>query len=430
MNARKAAYLSLMRCEKAGKYANLEIDAAIQKYELEETEKSLFTQLVYGVIERQITLDAVIRLFAANPNRKIPNEARMILRLGLYQILYLDKIPDHAAVNESVKLAKTFYQGAASFINAVLRRALREKQTITFPDKATEYGLSAALYQMWTHQYGAENAEKIAAGMLRKPTLTLRTNTLKTTPEILMQEIECPCKQTKTAPFGIKLLENMPVSYFAPLEDGLCFVQDESSQIAVWAAEAKPGMTVIDACACPGGKSFGLAMDMHNHGKILSMDLHANKLSLIEQGAKTLGIQIIETIAHDSTQYKPEWEAIADIVLCDVPCSGLGILAKKPDIRHKDLSTMAHLPALQYHILQTCSRYVKPQGVLLYTTCTLNQNENERVANRFLTEHTNFAPVSFYQGKSAITLFPFETETDGFFIAKFQKKDVSCDDKG
>ncbi|MCI8332796.1 MAG: 16S rRNA (cytosine(967)-C(5))-methyltransferase RsmB [Clostridiales bacterium] len=424
MNARKAAYLSLMRCEKAGKYANLEIDAAIQKYDLEEAEKSLFTQLVYGVIERQITLDYVIRLFAANPNRKIPNEARMILRLGLYQLLYLDKIPAHAAVNESVKLAKTFYQGAASFINAVLRRAVREKQNITFPDKATEYGLPAALYHMWTKQYGDETAEKIATSMLRKPTLTLRTNTLKTTPEAIMQEIECACMQTKIAPFGVKLLENMPVSYFAPLEDGLCFVQDEASQIAVWAAQAKPGMTVIDACACPGGKSFGLAMDMGNRGKIISMDVHANKLSLIEQGAKALGISIIETMANDSAQYQPVWKESADIVLCDVPCSGLGILAKKPDIRHKDLSAIAHLPELQYSILQTCARYVKPSGTLLYTTCTLNQKENEEVAARFLQEQPAFEPVPFLYESSAVTLFPFENDTDGFFIAKFRKK--SC----
>ena len=154
------------------------------------------------------------------------------------------------------------------------------------------------------------------------------------------------------------------------------------------------------------------------------MDLHANKLSLIEQGAKTLGVHIIETIAHDSTQYRPEWKEMADIVLCDVPCSGLGILAKKPDIRHKDLSSITHLPELQSRILQTCSRYVKSAGCLLYTTCTLNQKENEAVAARFLREHTDFEPVPFYQNNSAVTLLPFDNDTDGFFIAKFRKKSL------
>lgn len=423
MNARKAAYLSLMRCEKAGKYANLEADAAIRKYELDEAEKALFTQLVYGVIERQITLDYIISLYTKNPDRKMPEPLRTILRLGLYQLLYLQKIPEHAAVNESVELAKTFYRGGAPFVNAVLRRAVREKGNIRFPVPAIEYGLPVPLYTLWAHQYGEETAFKLAQSTTRKPTLTLRVNTLKCTPQTLMEEIECESAPTTLAPSGIRLLENMPVSYFAPLEDGLCFVQDEASQYAVSIAGAKPGMTVIDACACPGGKSFGFALDMHNQGKILSLDLHTNKLSLIERGAKRLGIDIIETHAHDSIHLCGEWVSSADLVLCDVPCSGFGIIAKKPDIRHKDLSSIARLPEIQASILNTCAQYVKPGGTLLYTTCTLNRAENEEIAERFLQEHQElFTPAPFDQGRWYKTLFPFESDTDGFFIAKFQKK--------
>ena len=425
MNPRKAAFLSLLRMEKAGKYANLEIDAAIRKYHLEETDRALFTNLVYGTIERAICLDYVIGCFSAQPLEKITPEVRVILRLGLYQILFLDRIPDHAAVNESVELCKAYRRSAASFVNAVLRRAVRERDGIVYPDPATEYGISAQLYQLWCAQYGQNVTERILHSLREPAYITLRANTLQITPEQLRREIECETELTQLCPGGVRLLENMPVSDFAPLEDGLCFVQDEASQYAAHLVGARRGMTVIDACACPGGKSFSMALDMQNEGKIFSFDLHSNKLSLIERGAQKLGIDIIETQASDGTIYRPELAQAADRVLCDVPCSGLGVLRKKPDLRHKDLSQIERLPEVQYAILANCARYVKVGGRLLYSTCTLNRAENEAVVERFLIDHPEFVPDPFEESEQGFmrTIFPYENGTDGFFIARIIRRD-------
>lgn len=419
MNVREAAYLSLIRIEKAGKYTNIETDAAIKKYSLEDVDRALFTTLVYGVTERMITLDYIISVFSSRKKEKISREVLTILRMGLYQLYFLDRIPEHAAVNESVELSKKFARGAHGFVNAVLRAAIRGKKTLTYPDIATEYGIPEWIYNSFSRDYSTDTANKIISSLYDPVFLTLRCNTLKCSEETLMKDIEVESKRTKYAPHGVRLTENMPITDFAPLEDGYCFVQDEASQLAAEAVGAKRGMTVIDACACPGGKSFSMALDMENTGRIISCDLHANKLSLIENGAKKLGITIIETREQNSGEFVPTLEESADRVLCDVPCSGLGIMRKKPDIRFKTENDISYLPEIQYKILENCSRYLKPGGILVYSTCTLRKNENEDVTDAFIHKHQDEYE---YDGEnSKMTFFPFEGR-DGFYISKIIKK--------
>lgn len=425
MDARKAAFTSLLRCEKAGKYTNLELDSAIKKYGLDEAERALFTALVYGVTERAITLDSVITRFSSLGDNRIAPAVRVILRLGIYQILFLDRIPDHAAVSESVELAKTYCRSAASFVNAILRRTVRERESITYPTPAVAYGLREDLWQMWCAQYGEECTLRIARSLSEPKYLTLHANTLRMGAGELRRHIECESRAGELAPDCVRLCEGMPVTDFAPLEDGMCFVQDESSAYAASLVSAEPGMRVTDACACPGGKSFAIALQMKNTGELISCDLHENKLSLIESGARRLGIDIITTRAADGRVFIPALEGTQDRVLCDVPCSGYGVLAKKPDLRHKSVEETSHLPEVQYAILENCARYVKDGGMLVYSTCTLNKRENEQVAERFLVRHAEFSPAPFDTPQGAAhmrTVFPFEHGSDGFFAARFVKK--------
>ena len=421
MTAREAAYLSLLRCEKAGKYTNIEADAAIKKYSLEDSDRALYTTLVYGVTEREITLDHIITLFSSKKGKKISPEVKTILRLGLYQIMFLDRIPEHAAVNESVELSKKFARGTQGFVNALLRAAIRGKDSITYPDKATEAGVPNWMYDSFLRDYGKEKADEILSSLLTPSRLTLRCNTLKCDEESLIKSIEVPCEKTKYAPHGVRLCENMAITDFAPLADGYCFVQDEASQLAAGALEAERTMTVIDACACPGGKSFSAALDMENTGKIISCDLHENKLTLIENGAKRLGISIIETRAQDARKLIPDFEGKADRVICDVPCSGLGILKKKPDIRKKSEEEISGLCKVQYDILENCAKYLKQGGILIYSTCTLRKAENENITDKFIKSHGEYEYVPINGDSGKVTIFP-KDGIDGFYIAKIKRK--------
>ena len=421
MQARKATFNSLLRCEKAGRYTNIELDSAIKKYGLEEEERALYTALVYGVTERAVTLDYIIGRFSSLPDNKIAPAVRVILRLGIYQLLFLDRVPDHAAVSESVELAKTYCRSAAPFVNAILRRTVREREDITYPTPAVKYGIREDMYGLFREQYGEAQAERICVSFCEPTYLTLHANTLKVSASELREHIECESELGSLAPDCVRLTENMPISDFAPLEDGLCYVQDESSAYAVSLLGAQPGMTVIDTCACPGGKSFALALQMKNEGTLISCDLHENKLSLCESGAKRLGIDIMTTRSADGRVFIPEYEGVADRVLCDVPCSGFGVLGKKPDLRHKSIGETEHLPRVQYAILENCSRYVKSGGVLLYSTCTLNKRENEEVAERFLCAHPEFEPYPA-NGEYMRTIFPYEYGSDGFFFCRMLRK--------
>ncbi|MBS6448056.1 MAG: 16S rRNA (cytosine(967)-C(5))-methyltransferase RsmB [Clostridiales bacterium] len=438
MNAREAAFLSLLKYENHGVYSNIELSYSIERNHLEGAEKALYTALFYGVIERKLTLDYYIAALSDRPEREIDINIRVILRIGLYQLLYMNKIPESAAVNESVKLAGRFYakKNSESFINAVLRSFLRRKHELSFPDRTKDpikalsvlYSVPEWICRLWRDTYGTETAEKILNTLNVPPAMTLTVNPLKNTPSEFLSFLAASgidAVQSELSPSSVRLAGALPLNRLSPFE-GRYFVQDEASALCVLAMGAQPGETVLDACACPGGKSFGMAMAMQNTGRICSFDLHKNKLSLIEKGAASLGISIIETGVQNAAAFREDMPRF-DRVLCDVPCSGLGVLAKKPDIRYKSEDDVQKLPELQYRILKTGAEYLKTGGTLVYSTCTLNPAENHDVVNRFLDGHPDFSLCPFEAGAlhsdGMLEILPHEYGTDGFFIAKLAKKD-------
>ncbi len=434
MNAREAAYTALLRHENNASYSNIELDATIKKYGLEGVERSFCTALFYGVIERAITLDYYISLLSDRTD--IDTNVRVILRMGLYQIIYMDKVPDSAAVNESVSLARRFWarKNSEGFINAILRSYLREKDKLSLPNKkkdpikhiSVKYSMPEWLCAMFCENYGADAAEKIFDEFNKVPALTLRANTLKTTRESLMERLSAAgikATPTENAPNGLLLAGGTPYSALEAFE-GEFFVQNEASQICVEVLGAKPGEKILDACACPGGKSFGISINMNNEGAVHSCDLHKNKLSLIERGAKNLGISIIETMERNAA--KEDTRGVKyDRILCDVPCSGLGVIAQKPDIKRKNPVDIERLPTVQAAILRESAKHLKNGGVLVYSTCTLNPRENADVVDAFLAENKDFSLVPFEVGgikaDGKAELFPHIHKTNGFFIAKMKK---------
>ncbi len=435
MSVRRLALDIITKCERSGQYSNIALDSALKKNDLSEKDRALLTALSYGVIEKKITLDYIIDALAREPE-KIDADVRNILRLGLHQLRFLDKIPSHAAVNESVELCKN--RAKASFVNALLRSYIRKKEEISFPDRETEtarylsvkYSFAEWICRALCDTYGEEEAEAYLLALSTPPSATLRVNTLKTAPKALLSRIResgIDAAICRHSDFGIALADSAPISKITGFDEGEFFVQDEASHICIKALSPKAGEKLLDSCSCPGGKSFSAAIEMKNEGKVCSFDLHQNKLSLIESGAKRLGIGIIETRAQDGRVYLPEYEGYFDRVLCDVPCSGLGVMAKKPEIRYKDKGNVDSLPAIQYAILENCQRYLKPGGVLVYSTCTVLKEENEDIVARFLSNHTDFDRVDFTVGEissanGTLTLLPHKHGTDGFFIAKLQKR--------
>lgn len=430
MNARQLALKVLNRCEKSNSYSNIALDAALKGSSLSEPDRALAACLVFGVISRKVTLDYYISALSSIPEHKIEVETRNILRMGLFQLIYLDRIPPHAAVNESVALAP---KRSLGFVNALLRSWQREGDKITLPSSPIEKmaincSMPKALCEKLTAEYGYARAESILQAMNGTPSLTLRVNSLKTDRDALMERFSehgITCERGRLSPFAINL-ESTNVTALPGFSEGLFFVQDEASQLCTLAVGAKPGDLFVDACSAPGSKSFGVAINMQDQGRVLSFDLHANKISLIKSGAENLGISIIEAASADARNYIPELDKKADCVLCDVPCSGFGVIAKKAEIRFKSLDDVSKLPEIQFAILENCSRYVKPGGTLVYSTCTLLRAENCEVAERFAKEHNDFYfepfSVNATEYSAQTQLLPDTNRCDGFFIAKFRRK--------
>lgn len=426
-NARALALEVLIRCENGG-YSNIALDTVIKRNNLSPADRGLTTAIIYGVIERKITLDHIISSLSSISNSKIERDTRNILRMGLYQLIYMKKIPAHAALNETVNLANKRSKG---FVNAILRSYLREGNKIEFPDKSdpikylsVTYSVGESLVEALLKAYSFEDCQNMLNSFSQIAPITLRVNNLKTTRDEIMSELK-GAQSTDYSPDGI-ILENAAVSELDCLNDGRVTVQDEASQICVRALDAQRGDTVFDVCACPGSKSFGAAMTMENEGNILAFDIHENKLSLVIKGAERLGISIISTQAHDARKPIEELFGTADKIICDVPCSGFGVIGKKPEIRYKDVKESAALPKIQYDILENVSNYLKTGGTLVYSTCTILPDENENNVNKFLENHKNFKLVPFTVGElevdsGMITLLPHKHHTDGFFIAKLVK---------
>lgn len=426
-NARALALEVLTRCESGG-YSNIALDTVIKRNDLSSSDRAFMTALIYGVIERKITLDYIISALSSIPNSKIERDTRNILRMGLYQLIYMKKIPAHAALNETVSLANKRSKG---FVNAILRSYQREGNKIAFPDESDEikhlsvkYSVGESLVEALLDAYSFADCKNMLNAFSQVAPITLRVNNLKASREQILSELD-GARLTDFSPDGI-MLDNAAVSELECLKDGRVTVQDEASQICVHALGAQKGDTVFDVCSCPGSKSFGAAMTMQNEGEILAFDIHENKLSLVEKGAERLGISIISTRTQDARKPIEELFGKADKIICDVPCSGFGVISKKPEIRYKDVKESENLPKIQYDILENVSNYLKVGGTLVYSTCTILPDENENNVNKFLENHKNFALVPFSVGElevesGMITLLPHTHHTDGFFIAKLVK---------
>ena len=460
---RALALSTLLEVEK-GKYGNIAVDTVLKRTDMSDPDRHLYTALVYGVTERKTTLEFLLGKFSSRPLDQLDSTVRLALCMGLYQLIYLDRVPDHAALDETVSLVSRKVSG---FVNAVLRsylrfeaalpkspdgsRAPRESKLTTpaewvarFPELGEDdltalsvcYGVPVSLCETFVGALGYNRAASALRGFCEKPPMTVRVNTQKTTPEALTAELTAagltvlPSLYASTA---LRVPEGA-ITATEAFQRGDFFVQDEASQLCVAALDARPDHIVADTCACPGSKSFGIALTMENRGEVHSFDLHKSKLSLIESGAQRLGLSIVTATERDARQPDPELLGRCDRVLCDVPCSGLGVIAKKPEIRHKDLTESACLPAIQADILEASAGYLKPGGVLVYSTCTILPAENGDVVRAFLAAHPEFEPCDFtFPAKDGtvcdivseggmVTLLPDENRTDGFFIARLRRK--------
>lgn len=440
-SSRQLAFDALINVFKDKAYSNIAIDRFLSKSELEKREKSFVTALFYGVIERNITLLHIINGYSKKPASKLDIEVSVILQMGIYQLLYMKSVPDSAAVNESVALAAYARKASAKgFINAVLRGFIRDDKEIRLPslekNPTEHYSVKLScpthIFSMWTNQYGLETAVALCEEGLKVPPITVRVNTLKTTPQKLIGYLEknnVKARLHDTLENCLVLSDTGEIDRIVQFKQGLFHVQDVASQQCIATLSPMPGQRVIDACSAPGSKSFTMAQLMKNEGEILALDLYEHKCKLINQGAKRLGISIIKARTADASAYDEELTE-ADCVLCDVPCSGLGIIRRKPEIKLKAMEEIERLPKTQYAILQNASRYVKKGGRLVYSTCTLNKAENEEVVNRFLNENSSFEPLQLSIKTSTIkdnnsfmtTLMPHKDGCDGFFYAFFQRR--------
>ena len=437
MNPREAALAALERCRRDGAWSGAAIDTAIKKYALDRRDAALASRLCLGVLQNSRLLDFYINCYSNTPADRLEARVRDILRLGVYQLTMLDKIPARAAVNESVALCKCSGCARASgLVNAVLRKVSGSVGNLPqIPGEGTaeylnvKYSHPRWLAEKIIKQKGYAFAESFLSANNCPPSLDLQINTLKTDKEsirrsLLRLEIEFSDPEF---PENCLSLKGGNVSALPGFEEGLFYVQDRAAAMAVSILGLKPGMQVLDACAAPGGKSFAAAIAMDNQGSILSCDIHEKKLPLIQSGAQRLGVEILSTRQADARQPLPELEGRFDAVIADVPCSGLGVIRKKPEIREKTEEESGRLPQIQRDILENISRCVKPGGVLLYSTCTVLREENEDVVGWFLSRHSDFEAEDFNVGarssqKGMYTFWPNVDGTDGFFAARLRRK--------
>lgn len=442
-DARAAALAALLHVDENEGFSNLVLDKTLARFALEPRDAALASAIFYGVLERRLTLDYYIGQFARTPIHKMTPQVREILRIGAYQILYLEKIPPSAAVNVAVELAKQNKAVKASgFINAVLRNLVRSREKLQLPDEkenplrhlSLKYSCPEWLISLWQKAYGPQCTGLLLDSLSEHPPIYIRLNNTKGDEEYLlrrMMEENVKANPITQISHAAVLEASGSVPSLRSFQEGLFHVQDLSSQLCATLLGAKPGERVLDVCAAPGGKTFTIAEQMENSGEVLAFDQYKGKVRLIREGAKRLGLTCIHAELRDALRPEQPLEC-ADRVLCDAPCSGLGILRRKPEIRYKSPSALDSLPDLQYRILSKTSELVKSGGVLLYSTCTLNPAENGEVARRFLEEHPDFVPRALHlsQGmRRAIeepenewTLMPHVHGTDGFFVASFQRR--------
>lgn len=442
MDAREAAMLALNACQRQGGWSDGALKKQLAAAELSGRDAALATQLCFGVLQNQMLLDFYLSKFSNIPLKRMEGKVVQTLRLGAYQMLFLTRIPHSAAVNSAVNLVKTHCKNprAAGMVNGILRsmeRSLQNMPVIPQGDPvaylSTLYSHPEWLVKEFILSLGEEETAQMLAADNSQPPTAVMVNTTRTTAEELKAMLEADHVEAEPHPWlenCLLLHRTGDLERLEAFQQGLFYVQDPASRLSVLAAGAKPGMKVLDCCAAPGGKSFAAAIAMENQGEIVSCDLHPHKKKLIQAGADRLGLTIISPKTADGKVFRPEWESAFDLVLVDAPCSGLGVIRKKPDIRYKDPAPLADLPAVQLDILRNAARYVKPGGTLMYSTCTLLYRENGEVVETFLAENNSYkaeafplpGPVGLVQGGS-VTLWPHRHGTDGFFISKMRREE-------
>jgi 16S rRNA (cytosine967-C5)-methyltransferase len=442
-NPRQAACETLLRIRKEGGFADRLIDNELSAGALNGPDRGLYAELVFGVLRRQGTLDHILQQLLEKPMIELDPLALVILRIGLYQLTCLDRIPESAAVNESVNLAKLITPGTSGLVNAVLRGYLRKRDTISFPDFATHPAAAIAarhsqpewLAEQWIDQLGAAEAQLLAEASSRQPPLTIRVNTLRTNRDELLREFKrsgieaTPCRYS---PDGIALTGRHTISTLPGFEAGLFAVQDEASQIAGHLLGAEPGERVWDACCAPGGKSCHIAQLMDDRGELLATDISRSKLTLVQDNLRRLGITSASTAVVDLHQPETFPEGLFDRILLDAPCSGLGVIRRNPEAKWRLFSgDVTRLAAVQKTLLKNAATKLKQGGTLLYSTCSTSEAENELVVEDFLLHNPGFVledlnelfpawnPLFAFYGMFRV--WPHRHGMDGFFAARIRR---------
>ncbi len=444
MNSREIALKVLIDMREKGAYSNYSINKYL-KEKINPKDENLVREIVYGVIENLTYIDYIISKLSTKKIEKIHPKILDILRIGVYQIAFTDKIPDRAAVNESVNLAKKYvHGGAAGFVNGILRNFSRRKaemMKIESGDKleflSIKYSHPKWMVKRWIKAYGEDFTERLLNANNSKPKLNLRVNTLKTDKDTLKQALTnygYEVHDTKYAKDGIVVENPVRITDIDEFIQGHFTIQDESSMLVAQIANPKEDSIILDLCSAPGGKATHLAQIMNNKGRIICWDIYEHKLELVRENASRLGINIIETKLQDAQVLDESMIGIADICIVDAPCSGLGIIRRRPEIKwNRKEEDIEDLVKIQRNILNNASKYVKPGGLIIYSTCTIEENENMNTIEEFLNKNKDFtlSPfdqlISFDENMSSskegyIQMFPNIHGTDGFFISRIKKK--------
>ena len=420
-NARKTAVTALLKVENDSAYSNIALNSVLNESGLEGSDRAFASALFYGVLDRRITLDYVLSLFIKTPLKKVAPFTLTVLRLAVWQIMFSDKIPDSAAVNEAVKLVKNSREGRnAGFVNAVLRNIIRSQ--INLPEDKSVKSLSVRyscpewIINSFIKDYGYDNALLLLKESLKTPPLTVRVNTIITDRSSLMKELikqGIPCEETDTEN-ALVITGGMDISGNDLYKSGFFYAEDTASQKAMAVLSPSKGERMLDMCAAPGGKSFTAAQYMENTGEITACDLYPKRTALIEKGAQRLGIRILKSVCQDALVHNDSF-GLFDCVLCDVPCSGLGVMRRKPEIKYKPETDLEPLEKTQLKILENAASYLKEKGRIMYSTCTLRKAENENLVKTFLLEYNGFHKAFEH------TFMPHTDGTDGFYCALLVK---------
>ncbi|NMB41631.1 MAG: 16S rRNA (cytosine(967)-C(5))-methyltransferase RsmB [Firmicutes bacterium] len=443
IDAREASLKVLVELEKKDTYLNLALNRVFSRQLFPEAERALLTELSYGVVQRLNTLDWVLALYLSHPLEKLTIWIRNILRMGAYQLLFLDRIPDSAAVDESVKLAHRFgHKGVAGLVNAVLRKVSTSKKTLPWPSReknlehyiSLRYSYPLWMVQRWLKNMGADETEAFCSACNTVPPLTVRTNTLRLSraklKEILLQE-GTEAKNCLYAAEGLEIKISERLFDLPSFREGFFQIQGEASMLAATSLNPQPGESVLDLCSAPGGKTIHMANLMQNQGNIVATDLYPHRLELVQKAAKHQGVKIIRTEKLDGRSLPDEKIKAFERVLLDVPCSGLGVIRRKTDLKwRRQPEDIASLSQLQLRLLKEGFKALRPKGVLLYSACTIEPEETTDVINKFLEQEPSARPAMFSSllpeglesKEGRIFLWPHKHNLDGFFLARIRKE--------